>query len=116
MALRFISSDAAREDFANLLEKARDTGDEVVLKVDGVATAMVAPLNEKVQYEAFREAFGRFWEAQKSYLRENPPPDLSEDEVMEMALEIQREIRAKIRAEREAAETRTPDVATIGCT
>ena len=99
MAVRSLSSDTAREDLDELLRQVRDSGDQVVLTVDGKNAAVLSPLTEQVQQELLRESFGRFWDAHKAYQRENPPPDRSEDEIMEEALEIQRAIRAQIRAE-----------------
>ncbi len=100
LAIRSLTSEFARQDLDGLLEQVRDSGDKVVLSVDGKPTAMVVPLTGHAQQELLRESFGRFWDAHKAYQRENPPPARSEEEIMEEALEIQREIRAEKEAER----------------
>ncbi len=102
MALRFISSGAAPEDFERALKETRDTDDEVVLKVDGKLVGMVVPLSQRALNEELREAFSTFWEEHKAYQRETPP-DVTEDEAMELAVDLVRQARRELRAEREAA-------------
>lgn len=111
MAIRSLTSETARQDLDGLLEQVRDSGENVVLSVDGKPTAMVVPLTDQAQQELLRESFGRFWDAQTAYQRENPPEDRSEEEIMDEALEIQREIRAEIHAEKEVERMRAEPAA-----
>ena len=111
MAIRSLTSETARQDLGGLLEQVRDSGENVVLSVDGKPTAMVVPLTDQAQQELLRESFGRFWDAHTAYQRENPPEDRSEEEIMDEALEIQREIRAEIHAEKEVERMRAEPAA-----
>lgn len=100
MATRYISSNAAANDFEALLLQVDETGDEVVLQIDGEPIARIVPLSIAVRNEIARERFAKFWDPHKAaMLRE--PNNLTEDEVAEL---VDREIRV-YRAEK-AAEAR----------
>jgi len=97
MATRYISSNAAAHDFEALLVQVNETGDEVVLQIDGEPVARIVPLSVAVRNVIAREKFGPFWDEHKRWLAENPT-DVTEVEEMEL---IDREIAA-YRAEKEA--------------
>lgn len=86
MAIRHTSSQATGEDFESLLSEVMNSGDRAVLDVNGRPAAMLTPLNEEARNEIARELFGRFWDAHKVAMREQPV-ELSEDETLDLVNE-----------------------------
>lgn len=103
MAIKVITPDAAAEDFKQLLAEVDGTADEIVLEVGGKPVGMVRPLSQQAQDEALRESFGRFWDVHEAYIQQKPE-EWDEDELMDYANKIVKEIRAEFRTIREAVE------------
>jgi len=96
MAIRFMPSRTAQSDLDDVLRGVRDSRDHIVLDVDGTPTAKIVPLEYIEQQEALRETFGRFWDEHKAYMLDHPS-ELSEEEAMDLAVEIVHEVREERR-------------------
>lgn len=102
MATKYISSNAAANEFEALFRQVQETGDEVVLQIDGEPVAGIVPLSVGMRNTIARARFGPFWDAHKRWLAENPS-DLTDDEEMDLIDREMAAYRAENAAEPEAA-------------